>query len=176
VVLQSDPSPAAFPALRSIAQTAAQYGVDIAIGFDAAGVTEIEHLLASCPSVRTIVLHRLEELTNASALLPILHDAGRRVVLELPDDPATAGLIEAAARQGAPLRLFAPFTDAALNPQPRDWYWQIDPAQGPDAVNSISGAGFEIAAPLDDKQRPQLDSIADWGRSGYSRPPALSGK
>ena len=46
----------------------------------------------------------------------------------------------------------------------------MDPAQGADAVNTISGAGFEIAAPLDEQRRPELDSIADWGRSGYSRP------
>jgi hypothetical protein len=168
---QSAPGPAAFPALRSITQTASQYGVDVAIGFGAPDVSAIERLLASCPSVRAIVLHHPEALPDVSALLKVLHNAGRRVVLELPDNPNTAGLIEAAGRQGAPLRLFSSFTGAAVNPQPRDWYWQIDAAQGSGAaVNAISGAGFEIAAPLDEQRRPELDSIADWGRSGYNRP------
>jgi hypothetical protein len=165
------PGPGAFSALRSITQTAAQYGVDVAIGFGVPDVSAIERLLASCPSVRAIVLHHPEALPDVSALLKVLHNAGRRVVLELPDNPNTAGLIEAAGRQGAPLRLFSSFTGAAVNPQPRDWYWQIDAAQGSGAaVNAISGAGFEIAAPLDEQRRPELDSIADWGRSGYNRP------
>lgn len=167
---ESAPGPGAFSALRSIAQTAARYGVDVAIGFGVPDVSAIEHLLTSCPSVRAIVLHHPEGLPDVSALLKVLRDAGRRVVLELPDNPNTAGLIEAAGRQGAPLRLFSSFTGAAVNPQPRDWYWQIGPSQGSDAVNAISGAGFEIAAPLDEQRRPELDSIADWGRSGYSRP------
>jgi hypothetical protein len=169
VTFESAPDPAVFPALRSIAQTAAQYGVDLAIGFGAANPAAIEHLLASCPSIKIVVLHHPEEVPNAPTLFPILHDAGRRVVLELPDNPDTAGLIEAAGREGAPLRLFAAFTGTAANPQPRDSYWEMDPAQGADAVNAISGAGFEIAAPVDDRRTPQLDPVAAWGRSGYSR-------
>jgi hypothetical protein len=169
VVFESTPAPAAFPALRSIAQTAAQYGVDVAIGFGVPDVSAIERLLASCPSVRVVVLHHPEEMANAPALFRILRDAGRRVVLELPDNPNTAGLIEAAGREGTPLRLFSAFTGTASNPQPRDWYWEMDPAQGSDAVNTISGAGFEIAATLDEQRRPALDPIADWGRSGYNR-------
>jgi hypothetical protein len=162
-------APAASPALRSITQIAAQYGVDVAIGFGAPNTTAIERLLASCPSVRVVVLHH-EEMANQPALFQVLRDAGRRVVLELPDNPNTAGLIEAAGQQGAPIRLFGAFTGAASNPRPRDWYWEMNPSQGSEAVNTISGGGFEIAAPLDGQKKPELDSVADWGRSGYARP------
>lgn len=169
VTFESTPGPAAFPALRSIAQTAAQYGVDLAIGFGTPDASAIERLLASCPPVRAVVLHGAV-MPDRAALLQVLRDAGRRVVLELPDNENTAGLIEEAGRDGTPLRLFSAFTGAAPNPQPRDWYWEMDSTQGSDAVNTISGAGFEIAAPLDEERRPALDSIADWGRSGFSRP------
>ncbi len=169
MVFESVPGPAALPALRSIAQTAAQYGVDLAIGFVAPDTTEIERLLASCPSVRAVVLHGTV-IPDTPALLQLLSGAGHRVVLELPDNESTVGLIEEAGRQGAPLRLFATFTGEASNPQPRDSYWAMDPALGTETVNTISGAGFEIAGPLDEQRRPEIDSIADWGRSGYDRP------
>jgi hypothetical protein len=176
VIFESEPGPEALPALRIIAQTAGQYGVDLAIGFGSSpDAAAVEELLANCPSVRVVVLHHPEEMANAAALFQLLRDAGRRVVVELPDNPDTAALIEAAGQQGAPLRLFAAFTLAASNPQPRDWYWEIDSAEGADAVNTISGGGFEIAAPLDEQRRPVIDSIADWGRSGYSRPQPTNG-
>jgi hypothetical protein len=170
IVFEAGPPTSALPMLRSIAQTSAQYGVDLAIGLGTSDASAIEHLLVSCPSVRAIVLHHPESLPDTSALLRILHDVARRVVLELPADPGTAGFVETAGRQGTPLRLFSPFTGSAANPQPRDLYWDMDPAQGADAVNTISGAGFEIAAPLDEQRRPKLDPIADWGRFGYTRP------
>jgi hypothetical protein len=170
VMFESQPEPASFPALRSIAQTAAQYGVDLAIGFGSPNTSAIERLLANCSSVRVIVLHHPESMPDPGALLQILHEAGRRVVLELPDNPDTASLIEAAGEQGLPLRLFSSFTGTVANPQPRDSYLEMDPAQGADAVNRISGAGFEIAAPMDEQRRPEIDSAAEWGRFGYSRP------
>ncbi|HEY1756554.1 MAG TPA: hypothetical protein VGG72_14225 [Bryobacteraceae bacterium] len=170
LVFESAPAPEALPALRSIAQHAAQYGIDLAIGLGFPDTQVIAHLLGSCPSVRIVVLHHPEGMANEPELLQILHDAGRRVVLELPDNPDTAGLIEAAGQQGAPLRLFSSFTGAASNPQPRDSYWQMAASQGADAVNTISGAGFEVASPLDAERKPELVSIAAWGRSGYDRP------
>jgi hypothetical protein len=183
VVFESAPELATLPTLRSISQTAAQYGVDLAIGLGVSDASAIEHLLVSCPSVRAIVLHQgvlhqaalhhPEGLPDGPALLRILHQVARRVVLELPDNENTAGLIEEAGREGTPLRLFAAYTATAANPQPRDWYWEMDPAQGSDAVNTISGAGFVIAGPLDEQRKPVLDSVADWGRFGYSRPPTL---
>jgi len=179
VTFHSVPGPDAIPALRSIAQAAMQYGVDLAIGLDATNPILIQQLLAVCPSVRTIVLHREafrgDAMLDAMALFRVLHDAGRRVVLELPNSDSTAGLVEEASNDGAPFRLFSRFTGVASNPQPRDWYWEVDPTQDADAVNAISGAGFEITAPLvrplnGEQREPELDSIADWGRAGYNRP------
>jgi len=170
VTLESAPGQTAFPALQLIGQTAAQYGVDLAIGFGAPDLDAIQRLLQNCASVKVVVLHHPGETANTPGLFHILNDAGRRVVLELPDNPGTAGLIEEAGRAGMPLRLFSTFTGVVSNPQPRDSYWEMDPAQGSDAVNAISGAGFEIAGSLDEQRRPLLDSIADWGRSGYTRP------
>jgi hypothetical protein len=170
VTFESSPASSLLPSLRSIAQTAAQYGVDFAIGLGASDASMIEHLLVSCPAVRAVVLHRPEALPDPPALLRILHQVARRVVLELPDTESASAFIDAASGEGTPLRLFSTFTGTAANPQPRDSYWVMDPAQGSDTVNAISGAGFEIVSPLDEQRRPELDSIADWGRFGYTRP------
>jgi hypothetical protein len=166
VVFESSPQVATLPTLRSIAQTASQYGVDLAIGLGASDAPGIEHLLVNCPSVRAIVLHNAEGIPDGHAVLRVLHQVARRVVLELPDNDAAAGLIEEAGREGTPLRLFSAFTGTAANPQPRDRYWELAAAQGSDAVNTISGAGFAIAGPLDEQRKPVIDSIADWGRFG----------
>jgi len=170
VTFETGPALAVLPMLRSIAQTASQYGVDLAVGLGTSDAKAIEHLLVSCPAVRAVVLHHPENVKDAEALPRILHEVARRVVLELPDAPGSTGLIEAAGQEGSPLRLFAAFSGTVTNPQPRDSYWEMDPSQGADAVNTISGAGFEIASPLDDQRRPQIDSVVDWGRFGYTRP------
>lgn len=169
IAFDSAPSPDAAQPLRSVTQLAQQYGVDIAIGFGAPDVPAIAELLKECPAVRTVALHG-STLPDGPGLLRALHESGRRVVLELADHEAATDLIEAAGQAGAPLRLFAPFNGELFNPRPRDSYWEMDASQGPDAVNAISGAGFEIAAPADLTGRPSLDAIAFWGRSGYARP------
>lgn len=160
-----------YPPLRSITEIAQQFGVDVAIGFGAPQIQAIEDLLKNCPVVKSIVLHG-EVFPDADALLRTLRDSGRRVVLELPDIEPAFDLIEAAGKSGAPLRLFAPYTGAGGNPQPRDSYWEMDATQGADAVNAISGAGFEVRAedPPSPDAPPNLDSIAAWGRLGYTRP------
>jgi hypothetical protein len=175
VTFESDAGDEAFEEARQITQIAGEFGVDVAIGFNAADVSAIERVLKICPLVRAIVLHQPEELANATKLLPVLSGAGRRVVLEIPDTPDAASLTEAATEQGTPVYLFAPFTGTAANPSignpsPRDLYWVIDPALGADAVTAISGAGFELPAPLNESHEPEIDSISDWGRLGYSRP------
>ena len=166
-----DPAPSSqiMPTLRSITQIAQLYGVDIAIGFAAPAIAAIEETLSNCPLVKAIALHS-ESFPETSALLETLHSAGRRVVLELPDTESTASLIEAAGQAGAPLRLFAPYTGTAINPRPRDAYWQMDPSLGADAVNAISGAGFEVAAITGRDGRPALEPLAEWGHFGYTRP------
>jgi hypothetical protein len=75
------------------------------------------------------------------------------------------------------VRVFSTFTGTVSNPSPQDLYWVVDQAQGSDAVKAISGAGFEIASPVGepdpgnpDQRKPAIESIADWGRFGYSRP------
>jgi hypothetical protein len=170
MTFDGEPALAVLPTLRSIAQTAAQYGVDLAIGLGASDAKAIEHLLVSCPSVRAIVLRHPESLPDGPALIGILHQVARRVVLELADNGNATGLIETARQEGTPLRLFGAYTGEAWNPQPRDWYWEMDPAQGSDQVSTISGGGFVIAGPLDEQWRPELDSVVEWGRSGYNRP------
>lgn len=169
------PQPEALPLLRNIAQTAQQFGVDVAIGFGAPSVPAIEQLLRDCPTIRAVVLDGDlhvdgNAMPDASALLRALHDAGRRVVLELPDSERAAALIEAAGQSGAPLRLYADYSETAINPRPRDSYWEMDAAGGPDAVNGISGAGFQVDSPVDAGGRPELDPIAAWGRLGYNHP------
>ncbi len=169
IASESAPSCDGAQPLRSITQLAQQYGVDIAIGFGAPDVPAIAELLKGCPAVRTVTLHG-STLPDGPELLRALHESGRRVVLELADNESATDLIEAAGQAGAPLRLFAPFNGDLFNPRPRDSYWEMDPSQDPDAVNAISGAGFEIAPPADSTGRPSLEPIASWGRSGYARP------
>jgi hypothetical protein len=168
IAFDSAPESDALPALRNITQIAQQYGVDVAIGFGAPDTRAIEQLLRNCSAVRTVTLHG-DRVPDSAELLQTLHAAGRRVVLELPDNENTAGLIEAAGQSGAPLRLFSEYTPTAWNPRPRDSYWEMDAAQGADAVNAISGAGFEVVSPLDASGQPALDFIAAWGRLGFTR-------
>jgi hypothetical protein len=168
VTFDSAPESDALPALRNISQIAQQFGVDVAIGFGAPDTRAIEQLLRNCPAVRTVSLHG-DRVPDSAELLQTLHDAGRRVVLVLPDNENVTGLIETAGQSGAPLRLFSEYTPTAWNPRPRDSYWEMDATQGADAVNAISGAGFEVASPLDASGRPALDSIAEWGRLGFTR-------
>jgi hypothetical protein len=170
IAFDAGPSLMALPTLRSIAQVAAQYGVDLAIGLGSPDSAAVQHLLVSCPSVRAIVLHHPEAVPDVPALLRVLHEVGRRVVLELPNHPDTAVFIETAGQQGTPLRVFSPFTGTAVNPQPRDVYWVLDFAQGSEAATSISGAGFVIDCPANEQRQPDLASLAEWGRSGYTRP------
>lgn len=169
VAFDTAPDPVFLPQLRYITQLAQQYGIDVAIGFGQPDTRAIAELLKECPIVRSVVLHG-GPFTDPDALLQTLHDSGRRVVLELPDGDSTAALIEAAGQSGAPLRLFSEYTGTSVNPRPRDSYLDIDAGQAADLVNAISGAGFEVASPVDDTGRPALDAIAAWGRLGYMRP------
>jgi hypothetical protein len=175
VAFDTAPDPVFLPQLRYITQLAQQYGIEVAIGFGQPDTRAIAELLRECPIVRVVVLHGgpfsdPPGPADPGALLQTLHDSGRRVVLELPDSDSTAALIEAAGQSGAPLRLFSEYTGTSINPRPRDSYLDIDAGQGADLVNAISGAGFEVASPVDDSGRPALDAIAAWGRLGYMRP------
>ena len=169
VSFDSAPSAEIAATVRAITDEAQHYAVEVAVGFNEPNPPAIGGLLRNCPAIRAVVLHG-NAMLDESQLLRTLQDSGHRVVLELADSENFAGLIENAGQSGAPLRLFAPFDGSAVNPRPRDLYLEMDPSQGSDAVSTISGAGFEIAAPLGESGQPTLDSVATWGRSGYSRP------
>ena len=169
IAFDSAPMPRFFPTLNSITQIAQSFGVDVAIGFGSPTPAAITGTLAECPLVKAIALHG-ESLPNPAFLLETLRNSGRRVVLELPDTETNVSLIEAAGQAGAPLRLFAPYTGTSVNPRPRDAYWQMDTSLGAESVNAISGAGFEVSAPAGDDGEPKLETLADWGRFGYTRP------
>ena len=163
------PSSTALISLRNVTQIAQQFGVDVAIGFEAPGGRAIAELLRACPLVRTIVLHG-EPPSNPSDVIEALYDAGRRVVLELPDNEKSAALIEAAGQSGQPLRMFSDYMGETFNPSPPDNYWDMDASQGAESVNAISGAGFEVRIPADAAgAEPVLDGVAAWGRLGYAR-------
>lgn len=169
--LSFDPAPSQQiqPTLASIALMGQSYGVDVAVGFASPAIPPIEATLKSCATVKAIVLHA-EPLVETPMLLQVLHDSGRRVVLELPSSENSAALIANLASSGAPLRWFAPYTPEIVNPQPLNAYWEMDPSQGEAAVSGISGAGFEVNSPVDSNGQPVLDNIVAWGLDGYTRP------
>lgn len=161
--------------LRNATQIAHQYGVDVAIGFTAPGGRAVSELLRLCPVVRTIVLQG-DPPADPAELLDALHDAGRRVVLELPEGDRSAPMIDAAGQSGVPWRMFSQYMGESFNPSPPDAYWDMDASQGADSVNAISGAGFEVRVPLASApnepgtSEPSLDAVAPWGLAGYARP------
>lgn len=160
--------------LRNATQIAQQYGVDIAVGFQAPGGRNVAELLRACPVVHTVVLHG-DASSNPADLIEVLQEAGRRVVLELPDSGTSAVLFEAAEQAGLPLRMYSDYMGESFNPRPPDAYWDIDESQGADSVNAISGAGFEVHVPAESSAgepaaAPSLDSVGAWGLEGFSRP------
>ena len=163
------PSSTALISLRNVTQIAQRFGVDVAIGFEAPGGRAIAELLRACPLVRTIVLHG-EPPSNPSDVIEALYDAGRRVVLELPDNRSQP---HSSRPPGNPASRCAcsPTTWAKpSNPSPPDNYRDMDASQGAESVNAISGAGFEVRIPADAAgAEPVLDGVAAWGRLGYAR-------
>lgn len=153
-----------FVAMRMISQTGTQYGVDVALGLrSGGGAGTLRDLLAECPTIHSVVLENAD--AGAQALLVILHQAGRRVVLELNDGAADAAEAD---HLGVPLRRFAAY-DAERIPPPQDFYWRIDPAQDPAILSAIPPEdGFEIPAP----DNREVGPIAMWGRLGYAPNPA----
>jgi hypothetical protein len=156
-----------FAALRTIADVAAQSGVDLAVGLTAGSPALVAKLLARCPSIRTVVLNALDPVTGSRPLFDVLADVGRRVVLEwktgenAPDMP---GAIRS--------RRFDVYAGMGVNPQPQDFYWRMDGTKDPSELDEVSGAGFEIAVPLGAEGRPSLDGIGAWGLRGYGPRPA----
>jgi hypothetical protein len=159
--------------LRMIAETAAQDGVDLAIGLGAASPAAVARLLAHCPLVKTVVLNVSDPMADSRTLLDVLRNAGRRVVLESKVGEIASSLAESAAPVALPLRRFAVYGGSTLNPEPLDLYFHMDGSQDPAELDSLSGAGFEIAVPRGADGKPSVESIAAWGLRGYGpRTPA----
>jgi hypothetical protein len=93
-----------FPALRTISQTAMQYGVDIALGlrsFSPESRSALQDLLTQCMGIRSVAFDGANE-REKMPLLEVLGKTGRRVVLDghrlWQIDPAQAGLDEESIR------------------------------------------------------------------------------
>ncbi len=153
--------------LRMIAETAVQDGVDLAVGLGASAPAVVAKMLARCPSNRTVVLNVSDPVAESRGLVDVLHDAGRRVVLESRVGEIASSLAESAAPRELPLRRFAVYGGTALNPEPLDLYFRMDGTQDPAELDSLSGAGFEIAVPRGADGRPSLENIGAWGLRGY---------
>jgi hypothetical protein len=156
-----------FGVLRMIAETAAQDGVDLAVGLDAGPPALVARLLSRCPTVRTVVLNGADAVTQSRALLDVMADAGRRVVLEYRVGEVTSSLAGAINQAAIPSRRFAVYAGMGLNPQPPDFYWRMDGSEDAARLDAVSGAGFEIAVPRGAEGRPALEGIGAWGLRGY---------
>jgi len=162
--------------LRMIAETAAQDGVDVAVGLGAVSPAAVARLLAHCPLVKTVILNVSDPMADSRALLDVLRDAGRRVVLESKVGEMASSLAESAAPVALPLRRFAVYGGSTLNPEPLDLYFRMDGSQDAAELDSLSGAGFEIAVPRGAEGRPSVESIAAWGLRGYGPRPGVPEK
>ncbi len=176
LVFERLPERELFPAIRAISQSAAQYGIDIAVGLEAfpdGSAAGVRAFLSECPLIHSVVFDTQGESPDVSALFQVLQDAGRRVILQVRDDESAASPIEAAGLEGVPLRHMIAFGASSFS---HDSYWRLD-APVPSEPNAISaaimnlGAGFEIPSPQPDNGWPDLQALAAWGRLGYDPKP-----
>ena len=167
LTFESAPQDRDLATLHMIAETAAQDGVDLAVGLGPASPAAVARLLARCPPVRTVILNGPDATEESRALMDVLHNAGRRVVLESKVGDIASSSAEPANPAALPLRRFAVYGGSALNPQPLDLYFRMDGTGDAAEVDSLSGAGFEIAVPRGAEGRPSVESLAAWGLRGY---------
>ncbi len=134
--------------LRSISQTAADYGVDFALGiWDEQVLGPDSHealtqLIAACPMIRSVQLRASSDSAISSDVFKALHEAGRRVTLDPRGEILQPTVLKAAQDAGV-----------ALLRSPLPW-----------------PPGFEIDPPLDGgrwepARYPLLYWL--WGRFGY---------
>lgn len=141
-VFERSPGKELIPAVRMISQISSQYAVDLTIG------------IRSAPSDYGPTL--LELLGQCPAI--------RSISLSGDAEGMKGPILEALGKAGRRVVL-----DNRL--------WQIDPAQNASdeanvrAVVSTLSAGFEVAAPLDGDNRPEIRPIRYWGRLGYNPAP-----
>jgi hypothetical protein len=167
LAFEGTPGESDFAALRMIAETAAQDGVELAVGVGSATPAAVARMLARCPSVRTVVLNVSDPVAESHALLEALREAGRRVVLESKVGEIASSLMQSAAPGTMPSRRFAIYGGTAVNPQPLDLYWRMDGSQDASELDGVSGGGFEIAVPRGADGHPSLEGIGGWGLRGY---------
>jgi hypothetical protein len=141
--------------LRVISQTAADYGVDFALGiWDPAILGADSHdalskLIAACPMIRSIQLRAGSDDAIPSNVFQALHEAGRRVTLDPRGQLLQPALLKAAEDAGVAL---------LRSPLPWPPSFEIDPPPGGDRWDS---ARYPLYYWL-------------WGRIGYdpkTKPP-----
>jgi hypothetical protein len=108
-------------ALRQIARTAADYGVDFGVGFwsdtpagDAAFVrAALPMWIAACPALRSI---ELSNEATGETVVETLNHVGRLVQLDLRTRQLDAKLLASAVESKIPLRLAVPFNGERFGP------------------------------------------------------------
>src|SRR5579871_1807498 len=203
--------------LRFISQTATDHGIDFALGLpdpallpspevlDNGGAgnpsgDSLATLLVACPMVRSVQILGDAEPSSSGGhpfefyrdnVLQPLHEAGRRVALDLRSGPGQSELIKAAEDLGLALRLALTYSEEDVDrldqnpqvPRPHDFYWELSsgsPASWRDAesvaranrtLERLGPAGFELdAPPLGSTLERDGTFSALWGRSGYDLP------
>ena len=173
IVVEGEPDAGGLRALRIISQTASEYGIDAAVGLRSVTDTALDQLLMECPAIHAVVLRSAPSAAQVGALLQVLRDSGRRVILELPFSENAPDSLTAAVGLGMPLRFFSQY-GAAPSARPSDFYLEFEASQlgsDPESVAAMLislGAGYEIASPAGEDGRPDASMIGIWGRLGYS--------
>ncbi len=180
-------------ALRTISDSASGFAVDVAVtvapGALPGGDAQLEAILRECPSVRSVGLRigaggpaRRDTLVRAAA------QAGRRIVVEVPQAEVTPGLLGELADAEVPYRWIADGAGGVSHAGPgspaeviRDQgdSWAGGDAGPPDtatvrrAVAALQDAvGFELA--IRHPRDIESPAVQLWGRLGYAPaiPPA----
>ncbi len=142
--------------LRSVSNTAAEYGIELALslapnaGEEGAGVSNaLGKILSSCPGMRSV------ELKNGAGMaapaLEALRSAGRRVTLETSEP----GLASKASAEGIPVRMSVGFPGEAPFARRGQFLWELSqaPARNTRASDiaalaaklaSTGAGGFEV--------------------------------
>ena len=128
------------PLIRTISQTATQFGVDVALGltnYSAESAKPLAALLAQCPLIHAVVYESTSDAREN--LAEVLNAAGRRIVLYPLDHDSYVKLEEPVADDAETIR-------STVAAQP---------------------AGFEIPSPKAANGWPDVLAAGPWGRTGY---------
>jgi hypothetical protein len=182
--------PRAAAAIRTIAKTALNYSVDLAISIESAAIgpdaSEMRGMLANSPAIRSVQwLTGSPEDPPASfpdALLGAVARAGRRVTLEVPSEEAVPGLVAKFTARTVPWRStekYAPGSAKASHAADSEVVWTIPAANQEDRTNPgfaravvadmarLDAAGLEIDGPLPVTSEANQRFYLLWGRLSY---------